>query len=200
MIAFIEGEIMQKTAESVIIAAGGIGYEIQMPASDLQKLPGTGAQARIHTYLYIHEDVISLFGFLSRDELALFRQLITVSGIGPKIALGILAALSTDELRMAIVAEDARTIAKAPGIGTKTARKLILELKDKVGEQMAEAGDAPAAVSVQGSDAVSDAVQALVSLGYSQTEAARAVMKIEGAGDMDAETLLKLALRNTSIL
>lgn len=199
MIAFVEGEIMLKTAETVILSAGGIGYEIMMPASDLQQLPGVGSQVRVHTSFYIHEDVISLFGFLSRDELMLFKQLITVSGIGPKTALGILSVLNTDELRMAILAEDAKTIAKAPGIGTKTARKLILDLKDKINADLPESMEG-AAVQGQPGGAAGDAIQALVSLGYSQTEAARAVMHVEGAEEMDTGTLLKMALRNISIL
>ena len=127
MISFIRGKIAWITENTVVIDHQGIGYEVSVPASILMKQPRQGEEIFLYTYLQVREDGISLFGFESRDELKVFRMLIGVSGIGPKGAVGILSAVSVDNLRFAVLSEDEKTISKAPGIGTKTARKLILE-------------------------------------------------------------------------
>ena len=132
MIAYIKGELAATDVDTVVVEAGGLGYEIYVPASVYEGLPALGAQVRLHTYLHVREGGIQLFGFLDRDSLEVFKLLITVSGIGPKGALGVLSVISPNELRFAILADDAKTISRAPGIGAKTARKLILELKDKL--------------------------------------------------------------------
>lgn len=199
MISYIKGELADIREDSVIIENNGIGYQIFVPGSTLSSYQRTGVSVKIYTYLYVKEDVLCLYGFGSKEDLEIFKLLLTVSGIGPKGALGILSAISPDDLRFAVLSEDVKTISGAPGIGKKTAQKLIIELKDKI--SLAEAFEkklegASAAAEASGMEEIqSEAVAALVSLGYTQTEALRAVRQVEGAQDMGVEELLKLALR-----
>ena len=211
MIAYIKGELAATDVDTVVVEAGGLGYEIYVPASVYEGLPAVGAQVRLHTYLHVREGGIQLFGFLDRDSLEVFKLLITVSGIGPKGALGVLSVISPNELRFAILADDAKTISRAPGIGAKTARKLILELKDKLhpedvfGRQLgstessAAAGANIASEEAGAADAMNrirrEAVAALEALGYSATESLQAVRRVELREDMDTEELLKRALK-----
>ncbi len=211
MIAYIKGELAATDVDTVVVEAGGLGYEIYVPASVYEGLPALGAQVRLHTYLHVREGGIQLFGFLDRDSLEVFKLLITVSGIGPKGALGVLSVISPNELRFAILADDAKTISRAPGIGAKTARKLILELKDKLhpedvfGRQLgstessAAAGANIASEEAGAADAMNrirrEAVAALEALGYSATESLQAVRRVELQEDMDTEELLKRALK-----
>ena len=132
MIHFIKGILDTVSENQIVVENQGIGFEIMVPLSVVSALPQTGNDVKIYTYMYVREDCQQLFGFLTKDELAMFKLLITVSGIGPKGALGILSVMDADALRFAILADDAVSIAKAPGIGKKTAGKLILELKDKM--------------------------------------------------------------------
>ncbi len=132
MINYIKGTLVSITENSIIVENGGIGYEIFVSLSVMDRIGQTGSGIKIYTYMYVREDLIQLFGFMDQDGLEVFKLLITVSGIGPKGALGILSVMDTDSLRFAVLADDAKTIAKAPGIGLKTAGKLILELKDKL--------------------------------------------------------------------
>ncbi|MDE6635564.1 MAG: Holliday junction branch migration protein RuvA, partial [Lachnospiraceae bacterium] len=132
MIAYIKGRLSMIMENEIIVENNGIGFNIMVPASLINEHPNTGSEVFIHTYMNVREDAMQLFGFLDRDDLMMFGKLITVNGVGPKGALGILSALSPDDLRFAILSEDVKAIAKAPGIGAKTASKLILELKDKV--------------------------------------------------------------------
>ena len=167
----------------------------------LERLPGLGEEVRIYTYLQVREDGLSLFGFLSRGELAMFRQLLGVGGIGPKGALGILSALRPDDLRLAVISGDAKAIAKAPGVGIKTAQRIILDLKDKVsmedilpaeafaGDRQPEGGDLSLGAAGK------EAMEALTALGYSPMEASRAVRRVEISGDMTAEDVLKQSLK-----
>ncbi|HIR94044.1 MAG TPA: Holliday junction branch migration protein RuvA [Candidatus Egerieimonas intestinavium] len=200
MIGYIKGIVADLEENQILLENNGIGYEILMPASALERSLREGMECRIYTYLQVKEDGLQLFGFLTKDDLQVFRQLLTVSGIGPKAALGILSGLSADELRFAVLADDAATIArKSPGVGKKTAQKLILELKDKFDLQEAfekklEHQAAPAAQEA-GSDVRSEAVQALVALGYSSTEALRAVKQADDGAAADAEELLKASLK-----
>ena len=153
---------------------------------------------KIYTYMNVREDAVQLFGFLSRDDLAVFKLLLTVSGIGPKVALGILSALTADDIRFAVLSDDVKTLGKAPGIGNKTAKKMILELKDKMSLEEAfekKLSNAQSAAASADNDAGAEAVQALVALGYSSSDALRAVRKVSASGDMDTEQILKLALR-----
>lgn len=201
MISYIKGELAGVTEEKAIIEAGGIGYGIYMPGKDLAQLPGIGEQLKVHTYLNVREDAMQLFGFLTGDELEVFRLLITVNGIGPKGGLGILSALSADELRFAVMAGDVKAITAAPGIGKKTAERLILDLKDKLKmedilERHPEEADLRS--GTVGNDVQTEAVEALVSLGYGSAESLRAVreaVKENQETELGAEALLKIALK-----
>ncbi|HIX77348.1 MAG TPA: Holliday junction branch migration protein RuvA [Candidatus Fusicatenibacter merdavium] len=199
MIGYIKGTIAEITPDRLVLENGGIGYEIFVPSSILDSGARQGQELKVYTYLHVREDALQLFGFRSRDELQVYRLLLGISGIGPKAAIGILSAMSVDTLRFAVLSDDAAAIAKAPGIGKKTAQKLILELKDKFSleeafEKKLAANQQSAAEQIN-EDAASEAVQALVALGYSGTEALQAVKKVEGAADMDTEAVLKAALK-----
>lgn len=204
MIAFIQGELCDAGQDTIVVACHGIGYEIQIPMSVAQVLPDPGNVVKIYTYTYVREDALGLFGFLTKDDLKIFKLLITVNGVGPKAALAILSAMTADELRFAILAEDAKAIAKAPGIGPKTAKRMIIELKDKLNlESMIEGhGDAEMSLSDPGDAAANvrdEVIMALTALGYGNTEAVRAVRAVSGADEMDSETLLKQALKKIMI-
>ena len=200
MIGYIRGILEEADEQSVMIDNHGIGYRIFVPSSAFSGALPIGKEVKIYTYLSVKEDAVQLYGFLTRDDLRMFRMLLGVNGIGPKAGLGILSALTADELRFAVLADDAASIAKAPGIGKKTAQKLILELKDKLNLEDAfeqklanqAAGDISAADT--GSQ-VQEAVQALTALGYPGTDALRAVKKVEGAESMTVEEILKAALK-----
>ena len=204
MIAFIQGELCDAGQDTIVVACHGIGYEIQIPVSVAQVLPDPGNVVKIYTYTYVREDALGLFGFLTKDDLKIFKLLITVNGVGPKAALAILSAMTADELRFEILAEDAKAIAKAPGIGPKTAKRMIIELKDKLNlESMIEGhGDAEMSLSDPGDAAANvrdEVIMALTALGYGNTEAVRAVRAVSGADEMDSETLLKQALKKIMI-
>ena len=205
MIAYVNGTIDDISEDNVVLDVGGIGYNVRVSASTAEKLPGIGKSAKLYTYTSVREDAIQLFGFLTRNDLDIFKKCITVSGIGPKGALAILSVLDADSLRFAILADDARSISKAPGIGKKTAGKLILELKDKMDfeeavegvlERGVAGGAEGAAFSSDGGSAVNEAVQALVALGYTGTEAMKAVKKVSVTPEMTVEDILKAGLKN----
>ena len=201
MISFIRGYVADSTESSVILEAGGIGYEIFMTGTAIEKAVRESGEILVHTYFHVREDAMQLYGFLSRDDLQVFRLLLGVNGIGPKAALGILAGLTADELRFAVLSDDVKTLSRAPGIGKKTAQKLILELKDKLNAEetfelklahvQEEAGSEAAAADGSG-----EAVEALVALGYSSTQALQAVRKVSGIPADDVEGILKAALKN----
>lgn len=201
MIAFLKGIIEDITENSLVLDVNGVGYEVLVPGQLLDMLEGIGQKLKVYTYMQVREDAVVLFGFLTRDDLAMFKMLIGVNGVGPKAGLGILSALGTEELRFAVLADDAKRIAKAPGIGAKTAQKIILELKDKldlseVFEQKLNADRQQEAAASAGSGMVQDAVEALVALGYGSTEALRAVRAVKADTVADSEQLLKEALKH----
>lgn len=202
MISYIKGELVEVTEDSVVLDHGGMGFSIMMPGSILAKLPAIGSELKVHTYLYVKEDVLGLYGFLTKDDLKVFKLLITVSGIGPKGALAILSTMSPDNLRFAVLAGDAKTISKTPGIGSKTAQKLIIELKDKLKiEDVLDGADGGyEAQSDMADTAAAEAVMALTALGYSAADATRAVKLVDNAGDMDSEALLKAALKKLAFM
>lgn len=203
MYSYIKGELVEIQPESIVVEAGQIGYEIRMPANMVGRLGGIGQSVKVYTYLHVKEDLMELYGFLSRDDLQVFRLLLGVNGIGPKGALAILTALTPDDLRIAVLGEDAKAIAKAPGIGSKTAQRVILEIKDRLSLVPVAGNASPAAqaISQDSSSAVkAEAVQALVALGYSSSEAWKSVGKIELAPEMTVEELLKLCLKQMSFL
>ena len=200
MIAFVKGFIEDISEENVVIDTGNIGYNLKISTGTAARLPGIGAEVKLYTYTCVREDSFSLFGFLSRDDLEIFRKLITVNGIGPKGGLAILSVMTAHSLRFAIMSGDAVSIAKAPGIGKKTAERVILDLKDKISledtlvhrEMQAELHPFGQAQS----HAQNEAVEALVALGYSGQDALQAVKGVMITEDMDVETILKLALKN----
>nr|WP_291234266.1 Holliday junction branch migration protein RuvA [Frisingicoccus sp.] len=197
MIGFVRGNLVEKGNDHVIVDNQGIGYLIYTPESVLNELPPIGNIVKIHTFMYVREDQLALYGFLTRDDLEIFKMLIGVSGIGPKGALGILSTISPNQFRLAVLSGDSKTISKSPGIGPKTAQKLIIELKDKMKIEDVFEDDIPADLngSDYDQDAGKEAVMALVSLGYSESEAFAALKKISLTPDMDSETILKLALK-----
>ena len=199
MISFVKGIVEDLTDSSVIIDHNGIGLEVFMSGKDLSQIR-IGRDLKVYTYFYVKEDGMQLYGFLSKDDLNVYRMLLGVSGIGPKGAISILSGISADELRFAVLADDAGAIAKAPGIGKKTAQKIILELKDKFSlseafeSKLSGASAAPASAARHEQDEIrKEAVEALTALGYSSTEALRAVSSVQDAPDV--ESLLKAALR-----
>lgn len=197
MIGYIKGEVAAIYEDRIILENGSIGYNVFMPASSLELIEGTGAYIKVYTYLLVREDAMQLYGFLTKDDLDLYRMLIAVNGIGPKGALAILSVMSADDLRFAILSADAKAIGKAPGIGPKTAQRVIIDLKDKIDITPASLGvmhDGAATEKAGISGAKQEAVEALVALGYSQSEAYRAV-KLTADSD-DVETVLKSALSN----
>ena len=201
MIAFVRGTAVDMTENSVIVEAGGIGYEIYMTGTDLSQIH-MGEEVKIHTYFNVREDAMQLYGFRSKDDLQMFKLLLGVNGVGPKAAVGVLAGITADELRFAILSDDVKTLSKAPGIGKKTAQKLILELKDKMkledAFELKLAHEQEKAVAGLGEISVGrqEAVEALVALGYSSTDALRAVRKVTDVAPDDVEGLLKAALKN----
>ena len=198
MYAYIKGEIVDITEDNVVLECHDICYNIKVPVSVVQKLPVIGAQVRIYTYTCVREDAFILYGFLTRDDLWIFKKLITVNGIGPKGALGILSAMTADDLRFAIIAGDSKAIAKAPGIGAKSAERIILDLKDKITFEPDSLSETDMSVSSSGSidsTAKNEAIEAMSALGYSPAEALKAVKQIEITPDMDAGAILKAALK-----
>lgn len=200
MIAFVRGIIEDIAEDNVVLDVNGIGYNVRISADTASRLPGMGETVKLFTYTSVREDAVWLYGFLNRADLEIFKKCITVSGIGPKGALSILSVMDADTLRYAIVSEDKKAIAKAPGIGARTAERLILELKDKVKIDDEMIGREIAATAA-GSGLTADtpqkkeAVEALVALGYSQTEVAKAVNSIPDMESMDAGEILKAALK-----
>lgn len=203
MFSYIKGTLEEYWEDTIVVESGGIGWNIHVPLSVLDRLPHVGEQVKIYTSFQVKEDSMTLYGFFSRQDLKMFNQLLGVNGVGPKAALGILSALAPDDLRMAIISEDVKAISKAPGIGPKTAKRLILDLKDKVSmedvlPQQFAGGSAEvvSAAAVSGvADAGKEAMEALVALGYSPTEATRAVRQVEITEDMNAEAVLKASLK-----
>lgn len=199
MIAFVDGIIDDIAPDNVVIDVNGIGYNVNISSDTAGRLPGIGEHIRLYTYTCVREDAFLLFGFLSRDDLEIFKKCITVNGIGPKGALSILSVMDADSLRFAIMSGDTKAISRAPGIGARTAERLILELKDKIkiddtliSREMAanKSGNAFADTPEK-----KEAVAALVSLGYGQAESLKAVNEIEGIEKMDSGAILKAALK-----
>lgn len=200
MISYLRGVLAAVEEDKVVIDVGGVGYGVYMSGHAMGKLPPIGREVKIHTYLNVKEDAMQLYGFLTRDDLSVFKLLIGVNGTGPKGGLGVLSALSPDDLRFAVLSNDVKAICAAPGIGKKTAEKLILELRDKLKledalEHIAAESEVSKETSVY-SEIQSEAVQALVALGYGSTESLKAVKKVELQDSMEVEDVLKLALKH----
>lgn len=204
MIAYVKGIIEDITDDNVVIDVGGIGYNVRISADTASRLPGIGEETKLYTYFSVREDAQWLYGFLSRNALELFKKCITVNGIGPKGALAILSVMDTDSLRYAIMTGDVKAISRAPGIGAKTAERLILDLKDKISiddalidREIADtvAGAGGNAGRLADTPQKREAVEALVSLGYGQTDSIKAVNAIPDIENMDSGAILKAALK-----
>ncbi|WP_312044926.1 Holliday junction branch migration protein RuvA [Anaerotignum sp.] len=194
MISYIKGTLAHRGESYIILENGGIGYQIFVSAGFLSRMPEAGKEIKIFTYMSVKEDGISLFGFTSKEEQEMFLKLLTVGGVGPKGALGFLSQLTPQEIVMAILSADAKTLSKAPGVGKKTAQRVILELKDKCTTEDAIA----VPMEMVDGDAVGgakfEAIEALTALGYSRSEAAKAVGMVAAEG-MTTEDILKAALK-----
>ena len=201
MISYIKGILEDMSPGMVVVDNHGIGYQMMVPMRG-ESFPKIGQEIKIYTHMHVREDDVSLFGFLSKEEKEAFELLIGVNGIGPKVGLSVLSTLSVYELKMAVISEDVKTISKTPGLGPKGAKKLILELKDKLSFEELEEDGVGAEIfdtSADSSDSVMITIEGLVSLGYSKSEAAIAVNKVEDAKDPTPEELLKKALKNIMI-
>lgn len=199
MISYIKGSLAEVNEDSIVVDRSGIGFLIRVPATVLNQMPPVGEEVKIFTIMAVKEDDISLIGFLTREERSMYKLLVSISGIGPKGALGILGAMDIDSLRFAIHSGDAKTISSAPGIGKKTAERLVLELKDKVdieGESdiaipAYRAGEPAAGDTPEKADAIA----ALIALGFSQTETNKAVRDLGDVAGMSADDIITAALK-----
>ncbi len=200
MYAYFKGKLAYVGEDSIILDVHDVGYRILLSPASIAYLPSVGAEVQLYTYTSVREDAIWLYGFLNYQDLEIFKKCITVSGIGPKGGMSILSVMDADALRFAIVSGDAKAIAKAPGIGQKTAQRLILELKDKISVEDVlvnrEWNGSPTSAVIKDDTTCKEAVEALVALGYASSDALRAVNAIPNASELDVETLLKSALKN----
>ena len=184
MISFLEGELAEKGAGRVVIAVHGVGYEVLVPASTIAKLPAVGTAARLNTRLQVRDDAMILYGFASADERELFDLLVTVTGVGPKVALSFLSVLSPDAIRRAVAAGDVAALTVVPGVGKKVAQRVVLDLKDELGGE-----------GIPLTGPLADVREALLSLGLSPQEASEALAALPTDGDRPVEELLREALR-----
>lgn len=202
MIGYVKGLVEEIEENAVILDVGGMGIRIYVSGEFLCQLSPYGSEMKIYTYTNVKEDSFTLYGFRNKDELDLFKKLISVSGIGPKGGLSILSVLSADDLRFAIYSGDVKSIAKAPGIGKKTAERVVLELKDKISLEdssadtlLSQIGQAPDYAMSEFAGKRKDAIDALTALGYSGSDAARAVKQVNPSEEMSVEEILKASLR-----
>ncbi|MCL2513548.1 MAG: Holliday junction branch migration protein RuvA [Oscillospiraceae bacterium] len=194
----LTGKIIMSDLASVAVDCGGVGFKCLTSANTLRAIGNAGAEVTLYTHLSVREDALDLYGFATPNELECFKKLITVSGVGPKVAAGVLSELTPDRVYLAIASADAKTLSSAPGIGLKTAERLIIELKSKIkpsidfniGSNASASGKTP----VSGNQNALEAVSALVALGYSQSEAAEAVSRLDGGGSL--EDMIKQALKS----
>lgn len=198
MISYIIGKVTAVSDSHVILENNGIGYMITMPPSSIYALGNMDGDVKVHTYMAVKEDVVSLYGFLTASELEMFKMLITVSGVGPKGAIGILSSITVDELKMAIAAEDSKLIAAAKGIGSKTAQKIVVELKGKVGKDvLSQPGSFSAsAAGLSGKrSSMHEAIDALEALGFSRSSSVRAIDQLGDAEGMSVSDIIGQALK-----
>lgn len=199
MYAYLNGIVADIEEDNCIIDVNDIGYNVQISGQTMSRLPGIGERVKLFTYTNVKEDALQLYGFLSKADLDMFKKCITVSGIGPKGALGLLSAMNADDLRFAIISQDVKAISQAPGIGKRTAERLILELKDKLSiddSMIQKEMDIYQGTKVLMDDTQKkEAIDALVALGYGQTESLKAVNAVENASELESGALLKAALK-----
>ncbi|MBO5238525.1 MAG: Holliday junction branch migration protein RuvA [Lachnospiraceae bacterium] len=196
MLAYIKGTLEEIQDDSVIVDNHGMGYRIFTSGMDLGRMPALGEKVTLHLHMNIREDDISLYGFLNKEALRLFQLLISVSGVGPKVAIAVLSALTVNDIQMAVISGDAKALTKANGVGTKGAQRIIIELKDKLSLDSLLEEDVQESTGVPlDTDVFTTTAMALTSLGYSQLEATQAIRRVEHADGMTEEELLKAALR-----
>ena len=202
MIAYIKGTVQQQNEQGLVLDNNGIGYIIGMSASTLSRLPQKGEEAQVYTYMQVKEDDISLYGFVNQEELSLFRMLISISGIGPKVGMAVLGIMSPEQIMMAIADGDAVAFSRVPGVGKKTAQRITLELQDKINSLMGAGRSSDSGLpssfpsggmSALASSEKQDSVEALVSLGYGRSESLKAVLAV-ATEDMSVDQILRLAL------
>lgn len=199
MYAYFKGKLAYVGEDSIILDVHDVGYRILLSPASMAFLPQIGEEVQLYTYTSVREDAIWLYGFLNHEDLEIFKKCITVSGIGPKGGMSILSVMDADALRFAIISGDAKAIAKAPGIGAKTAQRLILELKDKISLEETLVKRETEGVRVTAAahnDDAKEAIEALVALGYASSDAVRAVNAVANAAELDVESILKAALKN----
>lgn len=199
MYAYIYGEIIEKEPENLVIECNHIGYNIHIAPGMLAKFPPVGQMTRVYTYTSVREDAFWLYGFTTKDELSLFKLLITVSGIGPKAAMGILSVMDVDTIRLAVISQDAKMIAKAPGVGAKSASRIVLELKDKIKPEDVIGKPVDEDESSIVGTIRQEATEALVSLGYTVSDAYKVLQKLDINEDTRVEDVIKMALRHISV-
>ncbi len=185
MISFLEGEVAERSSTRVVVNVGGVGYEVLVAAPTVGRLPSVGRTARLYTRMQVRDDTMVLYGFASTEERALFDLLVTVTGIGPKVALSFLSVLSPDALRRAVVSGDVAALTVVPGVGKKVAQRVVLDLKDKLGGE---------GVALEGP--MADVREALLGLGLTPQEASDALATLPADGDRPVEELLREALRH----
>ncbi len=198
MIAYVEGRVSKIYDDSVVVVtAAGIGFQVYVPTNVLREAGHVGSEIFLNTYMQVREDGMFLFGFLEDEELEMFKNLITVSGVGPKVALSILSALSPRDVVVAVLSGDIKTLTMAQGVGKKMAEKIVLFLKDKAEAASEEFGSGfGSEMSDNGNrDALTEAAQALNSLGFSMTEAMKTVNSVDAGENATAEEIIKLALK-----
>lgn len=198
MISFLKGVLVSSDETGAVIDVGGVGFEVTMPLIDIGKLPQSGEEVTVFTYLYVQEDILALFGFMDKASIKIFRLLISVSGVGPKAAISLLSLMPPAEIATAIASSDAKAIGRAKGIGAKTAQRIVLDLKGKIDTKDAiPSGQKPSAAYIASADA--SAVNALIALGASPSEAQKTVVEILGEGkELHTEDIIKEALRRMS--
>ena len=194
MISYIKGKLEAKNIDNVVIEVGGIGYKIFMSVNSMDRLGETGTEVKVYTYMRVREDDVSLYGFCTNEELKMFEQLLGVSGVGAKLALSILANISPSSFALAIITGDLNTLKCLPGIGAKSAQRMILELKDKMKTQEAIETEAIPVQSAEKSDNAKDAIEALQVLGYSRRDIELAISKINTV-DLSVEDIIKQGLK-----
>lgn len=195
MIAWLQGQLVEKQAPEVVVNVQGVGYELEAPLSAFYDLPDVGETVTLYVHMVVREDAQLLFGFTKRQQREMFRSLIKVNGVGPKVALAVLSTLSAEELVLAMANDDVTQLCKVPGIGKKTAQRLLVEMKDRLAKEFGDistSGDAAAPAASQRHDAIA----ALVSLGYKNIDASRVVKSLPD--DLSSEEYIRQALRNLS--
>jgi len=196
MIAWLEGILIEKQPPSILLNVSGIGYELEAPMTTFYDLPSVGERTSLFVHMVVREDAQLLFAFSSRQQRELFRSLIKVNGVGPKVALAILSTLSAQELLQCMANEDFKQLTKVPGIGLKTAQRLVVEMKDRLEKEFGEVALEARNQAGSGANDRDDAISALVSLGYKSSDAGRVIKSL--SSDLSSEELIRQALRSLS--